>query len=118
MARPWTKADNATLRRLVEAGTPYSEISEKLGRKPGALRAQVFALGISTEKARRLAVRQTIRETVTRLFEKGAGREELLAATGRSYYWLTKERRLIEAETGRRVECRKGRYRFAPEDGS
>lgn len=106
----WTDADNGELARHVNEGKPYRDIAAIMGRAERNVRRQAGRLGFSLRSLRE----RNLRKKLVPLFEVGATRETLMAAVNRSYYWVTRRRREIERETGRKIVCVNGIYRFAP----
>jgi len=44
--QPWSRDEEDRLREAFEKGAPISQISETLGRKPGAIRSRMRKLGL------------------------------------------------------------------------
>ncbi len=59
---PWTSDDDATLKKMFDAGLPYAQIAERLGRTVGTLKWRRKLLGLkhSDPELARKAARKSV----------------------------------------------------------
>lgn len=88
--QPWTSDDDATLKKMFDAGLPYSEIAERLGRTVGTLKWRRKLLGLKhsdPELARKAARKSVWTDDVCKhlvaLFHDGLSAAQISQQLGR-----------------------------------
>jgi len=81
---PWTEDETEELRQMAEGGVSRADMSQQLGRSPGAIKMKLQSLGLYVAKPAARPWTPADEAELVRLYREGASFAALSAAFGRT----------------------------------